>query len=84
MFDRCCYLFMLAKIRSQPLVYFAVCILDSYFCSLGEAFVMNPICSSFRHSEDLIQRLENAGLGYHIDADKTVDKLGKWRVALKL
>ena len=31
----------------------------------------------FRHSDQLIERLENAGLGYHVDADKTVDKLGK-------
>ena len=30
-----------------------------------------------RHSDELIERLENAGLGYHVDADKTVDKLGK-------
>ena len=31
----------------------------------------------FRHSDELIGRLENAGLGYHVDADKTTDKLGK-------
>lgn len=29
-----------------------------------------------RHSKELIQRLEQAGLGYHVDADKTTDKLG--------
>ena len=28
------------------------------------------------HSEEMIRRLENAGLGYHIRADKTQDKLG--------
>lgn len=30
-----------------------------------------------RHSDELIKRLEQAGLGYHVDADKTTDKLGK-------
>lgn len=30
-----------------------------------------------RHSDELIQRLEQAGLGYHVDADKTTDKLGR-------
>ena len=25
----------------------------------------------------MIKRLENAGLGYHVDADKTIDKLGE-------
>ena len=28
------------------------------------------------HSDEMIQRLEQAGLGYHIQADATVDKLG--------
>ena len=31
----------------------------------------------FRHSKELIQKLEQAGLGYHVDADETVDRLGK-------
>ena len=31
----------------------------------------------FRHSEELIRKLEQAGLGYHVDADKTTDRLGK-------
>jgi len=30
-----------------------------------------------RHSDELIQKLELAGLGYHVDADETVDKLGR-------
>jgi hypothetical protein len=29
------------------------------------------------HSDEMIKKLENAGLGYHIKADKTLDKLGK-------
>ena len=29
----------------------------------------------------MIRRLEQAGLGYHIQADATVDKLGKLRLA---
>ncbi|KAL3881513.1 hypothetical protein ACJMK2_027945, partial [Sinanodonta woodiana] len=35
-------------------------------------------CNPYRkHSEDLIERLEHAGLGYHVDADKTTDRLGR-------
>ena len=30
-----------------------------------------------RHSEDLIKRLEQAGLGYHVDAEKTTDRMGQ-------
>jgi len=29
------------------------------------------------HSDEMIKKLENAGLGYHIKSDKTKDKLGK-------
>jgi len=29
------------------------------------------------HSDDMIKKLENAGLGYHIKSDKTQDKIGK-------
>jgi hypothetical protein len=29
------------------------------------------------HSEEMIQRLEKAGLGYHVRADRTQDRLGK-------
>ena len=29
------------------------------------------------HSDEMIKKLENAGLGYHIKSDKTLDKLGK-------
>ncbi|XP_060084373.1 E3 ubiquitin-protein ligase rnf213-alpha-like [Ylistrum balloti] len=35
-------------------------------------------CNPYRkHSEELIKRLEQAGLGYHVDAEKTTDKLGR-------
>ena len=30
----------------------------------------------FRHSEEMIRKLEHAGLGYHIAAEDTTDKLG--------
>ena len=30
-----------------------------------------------RHSKELIEKLEQAGLGYHVDADETTDKLGR-------
>ncbi|KAL3881514.1 hypothetical protein ACJMK2_027946, partial [Sinanodonta woodiana] len=35
-------------------------------------------CNPYRkHSETMIKRLEQAGLGYHVDADKTRDRLGR-------
>jgi hypothetical protein len=30
----------------------------------------------FRHTKEMIQKLESAGLGYHVSADETEDKLG--------
>ncbi|KAK7494871.1 hypothetical protein BaRGS_00013998, partial [Batillaria attramentaria] len=46
--------------------------------SLNHSLKMVAACNPYRkHSDELIQRLENAGLGYHVDADKTVDKLGR-------
>lgn len=30
-----------------------------------------------RHSDEMIDRLERAGLGYHVNSDETDDKLGK-------
>ena len=30
----------------------------------------------FRHTREMIQKLESAGLGYHVSADETEDKLG--------
>ena len=29
-----------------------------------------------RHTQEMIQKLESAGLGYHVSADETEDKLG--------
>ncbi|XP_053396011.1 E3 ubiquitin-protein ligase rnf213-alpha-like [Mercenaria mercenaria] len=35
-------------------------------------------CNPYRkHSEELIKKLEQAGLGYHVDADETIDRLGR-------
>lgn len=31
-----------------------------------------------RHSEDMINRLERAGLGYHVNFNETGDKLGNF------
>lgn len=36
----------------------------------------------YRHSDDMINRLERAGLGYHVNSDETDDKLGKLKKAL--
>ncbi|KAK3096790.1 hypothetical protein FSP39_003301 [Pinctada imbricata] len=42
-------------------------------------------CNPYRkHSEELIKRLEQAGLGYHVDADKTTDRLGLYFDKLEL
>ena len=30
----------------------------------------------FRHTKEMIKKLESAGLGYHVSADETEDKLG--------
>ncbi|XP_048239631.1 E3 ubiquitin-protein ligase rnf213-alpha-like [Haliotis rufescens] len=44
---------------------------------LSENLKIVAACNPYRkHSDELIQRLEKAGLGYHVDADKTTDKLG--------
>ena len=32
---------------------------------------------SYRHTEEMIHKLESAGLGYHVAAQQTRDKLGK-------
>ncbi len=44
--------------------------------SIGLQFVaaVNPYRE---HSDEMIEKLENAGLGYHIKSEKTLDKLGK-------
>ena len=31
-----------------------------------------------RHSNEMIRRLEQAGLGYHIQADQATDRLGEY------
>ncbi|KAL8623379.1 hypothetical protein ACOMHN_065913 [Nucella lapillus] len=52
--------------------------LDGQPIVLSDSLKMVAACNPYRkHSDDLIERLENAGLGYHVDADKTVDKLGR-------
>ncbi|XP_076466247.1 E3 ubiquitin-protein ligase rnf213-alpha-like [Babylonia areolata] len=52
--------------------------LDGQHMNLCPNLKMVAACNPYRkHSDELIERLENAGLGYHVDADKTVDKLGR-------
>jgi hypothetical protein len=31
----------------------------------------------YRHTDDMIERLEHAGLGYHVQAKDTKDRLGE-------
>jgi hypothetical protein len=45
------------------------------YCELLDVLFTLCFCY-FRHSEELIKRLEQAGLGYHVDADKTTDRFG--------
>ncbi|XP_060594302.1 E3 ubiquitin-protein ligase rnf213-alpha-like, partial [Ruditapes philippinarum] len=45
---------------------------------LCENLKMVAACNPYRtHSEELIKKLEQAGLGYHVDADETTDRLGR-------
>ncbi|XP_070188878.1 E3 ubiquitin-protein ligase rnf213-alpha-like [Littorina saxatilis] len=52
--------------------------LNGRHSNLSQSLKMVAACNPYRkHSDELIKRLENAGLGYHVDADQTVDKLGR-------
>ena len=37
---------------------------------------------NFRHTDEMIKKLESAGLGYHVSADETEDKLGSQKFFL--
>ncbi|KAK7488216.1 hypothetical protein BaRGS_00020523, partial [Batillaria attramentaria] len=46
--------------------------------SLDKSLKLVAACNPYRrHTPEMIKRLENAGLGYHVDAEDTVDKLGR-------
>ncbi|XP_052062754.1 E3 ubiquitin-protein ligase rnf213-alpha-like isoform X2 [Mytilus californianus] len=46
--------------------------------NLHERLKIVAACNPYRkHSEKLIKRLEQAGLGYYVSSDKTTDKLGR-------
>lgn len=40
--------------------------------------ITSYIVHSFRHSKEMICRLENAGLGFYVKATKQIHKLGMW------
>ena len=45
---------------------------------LGKSLQVIAACNPYRkHTEQMIQRLEEAGLGYHVRADSTEDRLGE-------
>ena len=47
-------------------------------CGLGTSLQVIAACNPYRkHTEQMIRRLEEAGLGYHVRADKTEDRLGQ-------
>ncbi|XP_071112375.1 E3 ubiquitin-protein ligase rnf213-alpha-like [Haliotis cracherodii] len=51
--------------------------MDGQPLKLSENLKIVAACNPYRkHSDEFIQRLERAGLGYHVEADKTTDKLG--------
>lgn len=35
------------------------------------------LCFNYRYLEDLIKRLEQVGLGYYVDVEKIIDRMGK-------
>ncbi|XP_052808691.1 E3 ubiquitin-protein ligase rnf213-alpha-like isoform X2 [Mya arenaria] len=46
--------------------------------TLCENLKIVAACNPYRkHSDELIKKLEQAGLGYHVDADETTDRLGR-------
>ncbi|XP_052808702.1 E3 ubiquitin-protein ligase rnf213-alpha-like isoform X1 [Mya arenaria] len=46
--------------------------------TLCENLKIVAACNPYRkHSDELIRKLEQAGLGYHVDADETTDRLGR-------
>ncbi|WAR07347.1 R213A-like protein [Mya arenaria] len=46
--------------------------------ALCENLKIVAACNPYRkHSDELIKKLEQAGLGYHVDADETTDRLGR-------
>lgn len=53
------------------------------YCSYAKQLILRlffksiVIVINFRHSDEMIDRLERAGLGYHVNSDETDDKLGK-------
>ncbi|XP_041354620.1 E3 ubiquitin-protein ligase rnf213-alpha-like [Gigantopelta aegis] len=52
--------------------------MDGQPLQLSDKLKIVAACNPYRkHSDELIQRLEKAGLGYHVDAEKTTDKLGR-------
>ncbi len=40
-------------------------------------FIESAKLAQHRHSAEMIKKLEQAGLGYHIESGETTDKLGK-------
>ncbi|WAR07202.1 R213A-like protein, partial [Mya arenaria] len=46
--------------------------------TLCENLKIVAACNPYRkHTDELIKKLEQAGLGYHVDADETTDRLGR-------
>ena len=65
-------------------VYVYVCIY--YIITTAHVFFLLGTKSIFsslpnRHTIEMIDKLESAGLGYHVSADKTEDKLGIFYIA---
>ncbi|VDI80191.1 Hypothetical predicted protein, partial [Mytilus galloprovincialis] len=51
--------------------------LDGKPMKLNQSLKIIAACNPYRkHSDELIKRLEQAGLGYHVDASKTADTIG--------
>ncbi|XP_062570766.1 E3 ubiquitin-protein ligase RNF213-like isoform X2 [Saccostrea cucullata] len=52
--------------------------IDGQPLALNTNLKLVAACNPYRkHSQEMIERLERAGLGYHVNADETDDKLGR-------
>ena len=46
-----------------------------FFAAKQHKALLRTLC--FRHTEEMIKKLESAGLGYHVRADETEERLGR-------
>ena len=75
------------NIGSAVVVYYFLLCLFLTYCALQKydsCRISILICCMWRHSDAMIHRLEHSGLGYHIEAHQTADKLGRWHLTYRV